>query len=129
MAKVLIADDYDDIRDMMKFLLELHGYEAIVAADGYDAVEKTYKHRPDMILMDLSMPLLDGLGATRAIRQFEGASDIPIVAVTAYGDFYKDRALAAGFTDVITKPMQFDDIKKIIDGYLAAAPAKKHRGH
>lgn len=129
MATVLIADDYDDMRELMKFLLELHGYEAIEASNGYDAVEKTYKYHPDMIFMDLSMPVLNGLDATRAIRQLDGTSDIPIVAVTAYGDFYKDKALAAGCTDVITKPMRFDNIKSVIDSYLAAPPAKNYNGH
>lgn len=123
MAKVLIAEDYDDIRRMMKIMLELYGFEAIEASDGYDAVEKTYKYEPDVILMDISMPILDGLDATRAIRKFEGKpAHVPILAVTAYGDFYKEKALAAGCTAVIPKPLHFDDLKETIETYLEATP-------
>lgn len=118
--KVLIAEDQNDIRQMMKMMLEIYGYEAIEAKDGFDAVEKAYKFQPDLVLMDIAMPLLDGLGATKAIRQFEKNSDVPIVAVTAYGDFYKDKALKAGCTDVICKPLPFEHLKAKIDSYLAA---------
>jgi CheY-like chemotaxis protein len=117
--KVLIAEDYDDIRRMMKLMLELYGYEALEASDGYEAVEKFAKFKPDMVLMDISMPVLDGLNATRAIRQFEEGSDIPILAVTAYGDFYKDKAIDAGCTDVISKPLQFEQLQPIIERYIS----------
>ena len=117
--KVLVAEDYDDIRKMMKIMLELYGYEAVEARDGYEAVEKAAKFKPDMVLMDISMPVLDGLNATRAIRQFEEGSDIPIVAVTAYGDFYKDKALDAGCTDVISKPLHFEQLQPIIERYIS----------
>ncbi|MEJ7847866.1 MAG: response regulator [Pyrinomonadaceae bacterium] len=99
--RVLIAEDQNDIRQMMKLMLEIHGYETIEATDGFEAVEKAYKFNPDLILMDLAMPLLDGIGATKAIRQFDKDADVPIVAVTAYGDFYKEKALNAGCTDVL----------------------------
>ena len=116
--KVLIAEDQNDIRQMMKLMLELNGFEAIEAVDGFDAVEKAYKHHPDLVLMDIAMPLLDGLGATRAIRQFDDDSEVPIVAVTAYGEFYRQKAMDAGCTDVIGKPMQFENLKATIDGYM-----------
>ncbi len=129
-AKVLIAEDYDDIRRMMKIMLELYGYEAIEATDGYDAVEKTYKFEPDVILMDISMPVLDGLDATRAIRNFEGgSSDVPILAVTAYGEFYREKALDAGCTAVIPKPLHFEELKATIDKYLNAPPKRRERSH
>lgn len=117
--KVLIAEDYDDVRRMMKIMLELYGYEALEASDGYEAVEKAAKFKPDMVLMDISMPVLDGLNATRAIRQFEEGADIPILAVTAYGDFYKDKAIDAGCTDVISKPLQFEQLQPIIERYIS----------
>lgn len=103
---------------MMKLMLEIHGYETIEATDGFDAVEKAYKFRPDLVLMDIAMPLLNGLDATKAIRQFDENYDIPIVAVTAYGDYYKEKALDAGCTDVIAKPLPFEHLKATIDSYL-----------
>jgi len=116
--RVLIAEDQNDIRQMMKLMLEIRGYETIEATDGFDAVEKAYKFHPDLVLMDIAMPLLDGLGATKAIRQFDRDADVPIVAVTAYGDFYKKQALDAGCTDVLSKPLSFDQLEATIDGYI-----------
>lgn len=105
---------------MMKLMLEIHGYETIEASDGFEAVEKAYKFQPDLVLMDIAMPLLDGIGATKAIRQFEHNAEIPIVAVTAYGDYYKEKALNAGCTDVIAKPLPFEHLKATIDSYINA---------
>ncbi|MDQ3221528.1 MAG: response regulator [Acidobacteriota bacterium] len=119
--KVLIAEDQNDIRRMMKVMLELHGYEAIEAIDGLDAVEKTYQFNPDLVLMDLAMPVLGGIDATKAIRHFDHNSNVPIVALTAYGDFYKQKAIDAGCTDVIGKPMVFESFKATIDSYLYPA--------
>jgi CheY-like chemotaxis protein len=130
--KVLIAEDYDDVRQMMKILIETNGYEAIEATNGFEAVEKTHMYEPDMILMDLSMPVLDGIKATEAIRHFDNASsNIPILALTAYDDFYKEKALEAGCDAVIRKPLEFDHLKTTIDRYLNAQPkARSHKnGH
>jgi len=117
--KVLIAEDYDDVRRMMKIMLELYGYETLEASDGYEAVEKAAKFKPDVVLMDISMPVLDGLNATRAIRQFDEGANIPILAVTAYGDFYKEKAIDAGCTDVIPKPLHFEQLQPIIERYIS----------
>ena len=128
--RVLIADDYDDARRMMRYILETRGYEAIEAADGIEAVEMAHKYHPDMILMDIAMPMLDGLKATEAIRQFDDDPDVPIVALTAYGDFYEKRALAAGCNEVIPKPFEFDDLEEAIDYYLNPPKPVEHiRGH
>lgn len=127
---VLIADDYDDTRRMMRYMLETRGYEAIEAADGIDAVEKAHKYHPDMILMDIAMPMLDGLKATEAIRQFDDDPDIPIVALTAYDDFYEERALAAGCNEVIGKPFEFEELEETLDYYLNDRLPNEHiRGH
>jgi len=128
--RVLIADDYDDTRRMMRYMLETRGYEAIEAADGIDAVEKAHKYHPDMILMDIAMPMLDGLKATEAIRQFDDDPDIPIVALTAYDDFYEERALAAGCNEVIGKPFEFEELEETLDYYLNDRLPNEHiRGH
>jgi two-component system cell cycle response regulator DivK len=116
--KVLIAEDYGDIRRMMKMLLEMYGYEALEASDGREAVEKAASCRPDLILMDIMMPEIDGIEATRAIRELDDLDDIPILAVTAHDDFYKDDALDAGFNDVLSKPLLFDELGPILEQYL-----------
>ena len=93
---------------MMRTYLELHGYDIIEASDGYEGVEAAVNQAPDLILMDLAMPVLDGIQATTAIRKHAKLAGVPIVAVTAYGDFYKDRARDVGCNEVIQKPVDFE---------------------
>jgi CheY-like chemotaxis protein len=120
MAKtVLVVEDYVDTRDLMKFLLEGCGYNVIEAADGQEAVESVKKKFPDLILMDLSLPVIDGLTATRAIRKFDGAGKLPIIAVTAYGNSYYRRAIEAGCDDLINKPLDFDKLQPVLEQYLS----------
>ena len=116
--RVLLAEDETDLRKMMKILLELQGYDVIEAADGYEAVEKAVEEEPDLILMDIAMPVMDGIDSTRTIRMHEELNEIPIVAVTAYGDFYSERARNAGCTDVIQKPIDFGQLKPMIERYM-----------
>ncbi len=117
--KVLIVDDEADLRKMMSILLGVHGYQVIEAEDGYEAVEKAVEETPDLIMMDMAMPILDGLGSTRAIRHHESLDHVPIVAVTSYGDFYADRAREAGCTDVIRKPINFGQLKPLVERYVS----------
>lgn len=116
--KILIAEDYADIRLMMKMLVRGYGYEVIEAADGYEAVQKTRQHHPDLILMDLSMPVMNGLTATEIIRTFDGMAELPIIAVTAYGDAYYTKAINAGCSDVLTKPLDFNTLEPLLNQYL-----------
>src|SRR5687768_15088102 len=97
--KVLVAEDENDLRKMMKILLEMQGFIVIEAADGYEAVEKALDQLPDLILMDIAMPVMGGLESARTMRLHDELNDVPIVAVTAYGDFYDERARKAGCTD------------------------------
>jgi CheY-like chemotaxis protein len=105
---ILIVEDYEDARTCMKFLIESYGYEVVEAVDGSEAVESFKHNLPDLILMDISMPQMDGLSATKAIRKFKGAECIPIIAVTAYGERFYQRAIEAGCNDLINKPVDFD---------------------
>lgn len=118
LKKVLIAEDFADIRKMMKILLGMYGYEVIEAADGSEAIERAVNSRPDLILMDISMPVLDGIQATKAIRNYDGLSEVPIVAITAYGDTYSDQAQAAGCNEVIRKPLDLGQLKPLVQQYL-----------
>ncbi|MDQ3799044.1 MAG: response regulator [Acidobacteriota bacterium] len=118
--KVLIVEDYDDTRDLMKFLVESYGYQVIEATDGIEAVDKVKQLHPDLILMDISLPMVDGLTATKFIRQVAPASEVPIIAVTAFGSSYYKKAIEAGCNDLIPKPLDFDTLEPIINQYLAA---------
>jgi CheY-like chemotaxis protein len=115
--KVLLVEDETDLRKMMKILLEIHGFRVIEAADGYEAVEKAVIETPDLILMDMAMPVMGGLDSTRTIRSHEHLNKVPIVAVTAYGDVYDDRARAAGCTDVLHKPLDFAQLRPLVELY------------
>ena len=118
--KVLIVEDVADVRRMMKILVEWYGYKAITAEDGYEAIEKVKECHPDLILMDLMMPLLDGAVAVEIIRNTNEGTEIPIIALTAYGEIYQKRAIEAGCNQVISKPLNFDNLRPLLNRYLTA---------
>lgn len=126
MAKtVLIVEDFADIRKMMKIVLKMYGYRVVEAADGYEAIQIAFNDPPDIILLDLAMPLMDGLKTAEIMREEKALADVPIVAVTAYGETYKEKALAVGCTAVINKPVDFKSLRTIVDSYLDQ-PAGDH---
>jgi CheY-like chemotaxis protein len=112
---VLVVEDFEDNRFMMRRLLEMSGYRVVEAVNGRQAVEKAQSERPDIILMDLSLPMLDGLAATRQIRAYDGLGKVPIVAVSAHdsADFHAE-ALAAGCNEYVTKPIDFDQLVQLL---------------
>ena len=116
---IMVVEDFEDNRFMMRRLLEMSGYQVLEAVNGEEAVEIAKRERPSLILMDLSLPLLDGLAATRRIRQETELRDVPIVAVSAHdtADFHAD-ALAAGCNDYVTKPIDFDQLEALLGRLL-----------
>ena len=124
-ATVLVVEDYDDTRSMIRQVLERQGYRAVEARTGIEAVELARREHPDLILMDINLPLIDGVNATRRIRQIEGMSDAPIVAVSAYDSpELQDSALTAGCVEYLIKPIDADRLKDLIDRLL---PSKEVR--
>lgn len=117
---VLVAEDNEDVRAMMKYLLKTYGYEVIEASDGYEAVEMAVESKPDLILMDIAMPVLDGVQAVMAIRQHDDLANVPIVALTAFGEYYAEKALEAGCNDVIHKPLDFEHLRPILQRYITS---------
>ena len=114
-ATILLVEDTEDNRFMMHRLLEMAGYQVVDATNGEEAVTFAQSARPQLILMDLSLPVIDGLAATRAIRALDGFGKIPIVAVSAHdtSDFQAE-ALAAGCDSYITKPIDFNELELLI---------------
>jgi|SRR5882724_198947 len=106
---ILLVEDYESFRNSLKQLLELEGYSVIEAETGEEALEQAQKRLPDLILMDLTLPGIDGLEATRRIRAISDLRSTPIIALSAYDaeDFRKD-AKTAGCNDYVTKPIDFD---------------------
>jgi CheY-like chemotaxis protein len=119
---IMVVEDFEDNRFMMRRLLEMSGYRVLEAVNGEEAVEIASRELPRLILMDLSLPRLDGLAATRRIRQVPELKQIPIVAVSAHdtADFHAD-ALAAGCNDYMTKPIDFDQLEALLKRLLPSA--------
>lgn len=117
---ILVADDYEDDRMLTKFILESYGYKIIGAFNGKNAVEMFKLHSPDLILMDLAMPELDGLSATETIRLLDNGKDIPIFAVTAHGKHFYEKVIAAGCSGLIEKPVDFNLLIDTISRYFEA---------
>ena len=108
MAKILIVEDNEENWDMLSRRLQRRGHEAVRAPDGAQAVALASSAAPDLILMDIGLPVLDGWAATRAIRGTPAGRAVPIIALTAHalaGD--REKALAAGCDDYHTKPVEF----------------------
>jgi len=121
-ATVLIAEDHEDSRDALRTLLEAFGYQVIVAANGLEAVAQARAHRPDLILMDMMMPGMDGLEATRTLRADAELPRIPIVAVTAM-EGARERVLDAGCDDWVAKPIDIRGFLARLPGWLGTAHA------
>ena len=116
---IMVVEDFEDNRFMMRRLLEMSGYRVVEAENGEEAVRRAGTEQPDLILMDLSLPLLDGLAATRQIRQNTELRHVPVVAVSAHdtADFHAE-ALAAGCNEYVTKPIDFDELEEVLNRLL-----------
>jgi CheY-like chemotaxis protein len=102
---VLIAEDHEDIRQLTKLLLELEGCCAIEAANGLEALQAALSLKLNLILMDIDMPIMDGLEAARCLRQTDHTRGVPIVVVTADGNQRRQEAIEAGCNDFLEKPL------------------------
>ena len=116
---VLIVEDSEDARYFMRLELEQLGYRIVEADNGEKAIEVAERERPDIILMDLSLPIMDGIAATEKIRANDGLKTVPVIAVTAHQetDFRAD-AKAAGFDAYVTKPIDMPWLIELIEGLL-----------
>jgi len=115
---ILVVEDDDDLRYLAKQQLKKIGFQCEVATDGQDAIEKLKEKKYDLVLMDVMMPVLDGVNATKQIREMERISEgrTTIVAMTAVSD--KDRCLNAGMDDYIFKPIMLDVLQALVKKWL-----------
>ena len=112
---VLVVDDQPDIRELLRYSLQMKGYEVAEAANGREAVELAPQLRPGLILMDLCMPVLDGFEATRRIHSQPAMKATPIVAVSAFCDSYnRHKAIEAGCVECVSKPIDFGMIDSLL---------------
>ncbi len=112
---ILIVEDFDDTRLLLRTWLERKGFQVFEAENGNQAVAQAENILPDLIIMDLEMPELDGLSATRKIRQVKPLEKTPIVAVSAYGaEQFREEALAAGCDEYVSTPFEPDNLEQLI---------------
>ena len=117
--KVLLVEDFEDTRLIMRLALEDHGFIVFEAENGQAAVETASRENPDVILMDLTLPLMDGFEATKLIRRNDALKNVLIIAVTAHQeDDFRSDAKASGFDAYVTKPIDVNFLKELIAGLL-----------
>jgi len=124
MKKLLLVEDNEMNRDMLSRRLTRRGYEVSIAVDGEQGIAEATRQLPDLIIMDMSLPVIDGWESTRRLKQQAETQSIPVLALTAHamaGE--RDRALAAGCNDYDTKPVEFERLLGKIENLLAATPA------
>ena len=116
---VLLVEDTEDNRQMMRHLLQMSGFYVVEATNGKEAVQLAREIDPEIILMDLSLPIIDGLAATREIRSDPEFNKVPIVAVSAHdtADFHND-ALDAGCDAYVTKPINYSELEELVNRLL-----------
>jgi CheY-like chemotaxis protein len=118
---ILVAEDSDDIRLMIRVMLEHRGHRVVEAGNGREAVDLATNNKPDVILMDLNMPIMDGIEATKHLREQAATSHMPIIAVTAHCSdlVWRARAIAAGCTECVGKPVDFNRLEHVIDEVMS----------
>lgn len=119
MYKILLVEDNEMNRDMLSRRLKRKGYEIIIAVDGGEGVEKAMSEKPDLILMDMSLPVIDGWAATKQLKQQDETKSIPIIALTAHamqGDY--EKAIQAGCDDYDIKPIELPRLLAKIESFL-----------
>jgi len=120
-SNILIVDDYEDNRELLRLMLEWAGHKVSEAGDGRAGVQMALVEAPDLMLIDLSMPGLDGWQVLDELRADERTRHIPCVAVTAFADGERDRALAQGFDAYLSKPFRRTELLETVERLLAKA--------
>jgi CheY-like chemotaxis protein len=120
--RILIAEDFEENRIALKLILKHTGFDVIEAEDGQQAVEAVRREEPDLVLMDITLPGIDGLQATREIRSEEKFERLPIIVVSAHdNEEIRREAAEAGGSEYISKPIEVEELKKLIEGCLSVA--------
>jgi two-component system cell cycle response regulator DivK len=117
-ATILIAEDYEDNRELLRLVLATAEYQVLEAANGRDCLKMARDNCPDLIIIDLSMPVLDGWSVFRELRADAKTSEIPCMAVTAHAEADRDRALKKGFSAYLTKPFRSAELLETVKGLL-----------
>jgi two-component system cell cycle response regulator DivK len=119
---ILVVDDNEAIRGLLNAFLSDSGYNVIEACDGLEAIKVAKSECPDLIIMDLSMPVMDGFGAVRVLREVLEVREVPVIACTALDTTtHRVQALEVGFNEILPKPIDFNRLDSLLEQYLKAA--------
>jgi CheY-like chemotaxis protein len=128
MGKILIVEDYDDVRRMLKVLLEFEEFQVVEAATGSEALQAIKKQPPDVILMDLALPGVDGLETIRRIRSTDGFQNTPIIVLTAYtAPSTYETAFSAGSNYFMAKPIDFDELAALLKDITSGGNTRRSK--
>ena len=117
---VLVVEDHEESRKMLRVLLSLKGYEVIEAEEGERALELAKDKHPDLVLMDISLPVRDGLAVYREMRNCASLGDVPIILTSGYStDDFRQEVQAAGCQEFLVKPLDFDELDRLLEAHLS----------
>jgi CheY-like chemotaxis protein len=122
--RILIADDYEDNRELLRLILVTAAYEVLEAHDGQECLNLAQDHLPDLIMVDLAMPKLDGWEVFQALRADQRTCDIPCVVVSGYTEIEPSRPAEGGFNAYLTKPFRTGEVLETVGSLLAGRVAK-----
>jgi CheY-like chemotaxis protein len=116
---ILVAEDSADTREMMQVLLQIRGYNVVAADNGIHALEVAVKNEPDAVLLDLQLPIMDGLSVTRSLRSHPALKTVPIIIISGHDpEPYRQRAIDAGSNEYLLKPIDFDRLQSVLDRFV-----------
>src|SRR5215468_8899817 len=120
--RILIAEDFEENRIALKLILKYTGFDVIEAEDGQQAIEAVRREEPDLVLMDVTLPVVDGLQATREIRSDEKFERLPIIILSGHdSDEIRQQAAEAGGSEYLSKPIEIAELEKLIEGCLTVS--------
>jgi CheY-like chemotaxis protein len=126
LSRILIADDHDDNRELLRFVLRDASYEVQEARDGQECLQVARERQPDLIIIDISMPRLDGWEVFQELRTDSRTINIPCIAVTAYAEIDRQRALESGFDAYLSKPFRSDVLLETVKQILSNHTVNVH---
>jgi CheY-like chemotaxis protein len=126
--KILLVEDDAESRALYIYMLALAGYKVSAVRNGLEAFAEIQVNRPDVIITDIVMPVLNGLDLIIAVRSDDDLSDLPVVAITSFGENLREQARAAGATESIDKPTELAKMREVIDAAVSRASSQAHSG-
>jgi two-component system, cell cycle response regulator DivK len=125
--KILLAEDDADERELYGYMLAAAGYKVKAVSNGLEALMEVQVNRPDVIVTDIAMPVLSGLDLIVAVRSNDDLADLPVVAITSFGENIREEARAAGATDAIDKPTELERMREVIENALTRPSSARLR--